>query len=50
MAKIDELTFGSADGWAKGKNLSLLVQPSCDAAARLNELPEQKRRLPPRFT
>ncbi len=50
VAKIDELTFGPAESWAKGKNLSLPVQPSYDAVARLNELPQQKRRLLPRFT
>jgi hypothetical protein len=30
---------------AKGKNLSLLVQPSYDAVARLNELAEQKKKV-----
>jgi hypothetical protein len=32
-----------AESWAKGKNLSLLVQPSYDAVARINELVEQKK-------
>ena len=32
-----------AESWAEGKNLSLLVQPSYDAVARLNELAEQKK-------
>ena len=45
MARIDERTFGSAESWAKGKNISLLVQPSYDAVARLNELAEQKKRI-----
>jgi hypothetical protein len=31
------------ESWAKGKNLSLLVQPSYDAVARVNELAEQKK-------
>jgi hypothetical protein len=43
VAKIYERTFGSAKSWAKGKNLSLLAQPSYDAVARLNELAEQKK-------
>jgi hypothetical protein len=34
-----------AEGWAKGKNLSLLVQPSYDAVAKLNELAEQKKKV-----
>ncbi len=34
-----------AEGWAKGKNLSLLVQPSYDAVARVNELAEQKKKV-----
>ena len=34
-----------AESWAKGKNLSLLVQPSYDAVARLNELGEQKKKV-----
>lgn len=33
------------ESWAKGKNLSLLVQPSYDAVARLNELGEQKKKV-----
>jgi hypothetical protein len=32
-----------AESWAKGKNLSLLVQPSYDTVTRLNELVEQKK-------
>jgi hypothetical protein len=32
-----------AENWAKGKNLSLLVQPSYDAIAKLNELAEHKK-------
>ncbi len=32
-----------AESWAKGKNLSLLVQPSHDAVAVVNELGEQKK-------
>jgi hypothetical protein len=40
VAKIDERIFGSAGSWAQGKNLSLLVQPSYDAVAKLNELTE----------
>jgi len=32
-----------AESRAQGKNLSLLVQPSYDAVARLNELTEQKK-------
>ena len=34
-----------AESWAKGKNLSLLVQPSYDAIARLNELAEQRKKV-----
>lgn len=34
-----------AESWAKGKNLSLLVQPSYDAVTRLNELVEQKKEV-----
>lgn len=34
-----------AESWAKGKNLSLLVQPSYDAVTRLNELVEQKKKV-----
>ena len=34
-----------AESWAKGKNLSLLVHPSCDAVAKLNELVEQKKKV-----
>jgi len=33
------------ESWAKGKNLSLLVQPSYDAVTRLNELVEQKKKV-----
>jgi hypothetical protein len=43
VARVDELIFGSAESWAQGENLSLLVQPSYDAVARLNELAEQKK-------
>jgi hypothetical protein len=43
VAKVDELTFDSAESWAEGKNLSLLVQPSYDAVARVNELVERKK-------
>ena len=43
MARIDERTFGSAESWAKGKNLSLLAQPSYNAVAKLNELVERKK-------
>ena len=32
-----------AESWAKGKNLSLLIQPSCDAVPKLNELAGQKK-------
>jgi hypothetical protein len=32
-----------AESWAQGKNLSLLVQPSYDAVAKVNELAEQKK-------
>jgi hypothetical protein len=32
-----------AKSWAQGKNLSLLVQPSYDTIARINELAEQKK-------
>jgi hypothetical protein len=34
-----------AESWAKRKNLSLVVQPSYDAIARLNELTEQKKKV-----
>jgi len=34
-----------AESWAKEKNLSLLVQPSYDAVARLNELAKQKKKV-----
>jgi len=34
-----------AESWAKGRNLSLLVKPSYDAIARLNELAEQKKKI-----
>jgi len=33
------------ESWAKGKNLSLLVQPSHDAVTKLNELVEQKKKV-----
>ena len=45
MARINERAFGPAESWAKGKNLSLLVQPSYDAVARVNELAEQKKNV-----
>jgi len=32
-----------AESWAKGKNISLLVQPSHDAIAMVNELAEQRK-------
>jgi hypothetical protein len=34
-----------AESWAKGENISLVVQPSYDAVARLNELVEQKKKV-----
>jgi hypothetical protein len=34
-----------AESWAKEKNLNLLVQPSYDAVARVNELAEQKKKV-----
>jgi len=34
-----------AESWAKSKNLGLLIQPSYDAVARLNELAEQKKKV-----
>lgn len=34
-----------AESRAKEKNLSLLIQPSYDAVAKLNELTEQKKRV-----
>ena len=34
-----------AESWAKGKNLILVVQPSYDAVARLNELVEQRKKV-----
>jgi hypothetical protein len=34
-----------AESWAKGKNLSLMVQPSYYAVASLNELTEQKKKV-----
>ncbi len=34
-----------AESWAKEKNLSLLIQPSYDAIAKVNELTEQKKRV-----
>jgi hypothetical protein len=45
VARIDELIFGSVESWAQGKNLSLLVQLSYDAVAKLNELAEQKKKV-----
>ena len=33
------------ESWVKGKNLNLLVKPSYDAVARLNELVEQKKKV-----
>lgn len=34
-----------AEGWASERNLSLLVEPSYDAVARLNELVEQRKKV-----
>jgi hypothetical protein len=34
-----------AESWSRGKNLSLLVQPSHDAIARLNGLAERKKKV-----
>ena len=34
-----------AEGWAKEKNLNLIVQPSYDAVAKLNELIEQGKKV-----
>ena len=34
-----------AESWAKGRNLSLLVKPSYDAAAMVNEIAEQKKKV-----
>ena len=34
-----------AESWAESKNLGLLIQPSYDAAAGLNELAEQKKKV-----
>lgn len=34
-----------AESWAKANSVSLLVQPSCDAIAKLNELTEQKKKV-----
>lgn len=34
-----------AESWAKANNVSLLVQPSYDAVARINEFAEQKKRV-----
>ena len=34
-----------AESWAKGKNLSLLIQPSYDAVAKINELAKQKKKI-----
>ena len=39
-------TVKEAESWAKGKNLRLLVRPSYDAVARLNELAKQKKLTP----
>lgn len=33
------------ESWAEGKNLDLLVQPSYDAIARLDELTKQKKKI-----
>ena len=33
------------ESWVKEKNLNLLVKPSYDAVARLNELVEQKKKV-----
>jgi hypothetical protein len=33
------------ESWAKGKNLNLVVQPSYDVVARLNELVEQSKKV-----
>ena len=33
------------ESWAKEKNLSLIVQPSYDAVAKLNKLTEQQKRV-----
>jgi hypothetical protein len=33
------------ESWAQGKNLNLLVQPSYDAVARLNELSGQEKKV-----
>jgi hypothetical protein len=34
-----------AEGWAKANSVSLPVQPSCNAIAKLNELTEQKKKV-----
>ena len=34
-----------AESWAKGENLSLMVQPSYDAVAKVNELTEQEKKV-----
>ena len=34
-----------AESWVKGNNLSLVVQPSYEAIAKLNELAEQKKKV-----
>ena len=35
----------NVESWAEGKNLNLLVQPSYNAVAKLNELTEQKKQV-----
>ena len=35
----------NVESWAEGKNLNLLVQPSYNAIAKLNELTEQKKKV-----
>ena len=39
-------TVKEAESWAKWKNLRLLVRPSYNAVARLNELAKQKKLAP----
>jgi len=34
-----------AESWAKGRNPSLLVKPSYDAAAMVNEIVEQRKKV-----
>jgi len=36
--------------WAKGKNISLMIQPSYEAIANLNELASKREKLLPLFT